>query len=81
VPPEALYALRRPGLQIHRFGEGGDLVDTMGHFSEAYGLQPGTMVLVRPDGYIGAVLASSGVDKLDDYLHMVGFGLKQRFHS
>ncbi|MGH9592942.1 MAG: FAD-dependent monooxygenase, partial [Bryobacteraceae bacterium] len=31
------------------------IVDTDGHVHRAYGVEPGTLVLVRPDGYIGLI--------------------------
>jgi 2-polyprenyl-6-methoxyphenol hydroxylase-like FAD-dependent oxidoreductase len=72
VAPATLHALRRPGLHVHCFGKQGDLVDVYGHFGTAYGLQPGETVLVRPDGYIGAIVASSGIERLGGYLDRVG---------
>ena len=32
----------------------------------------GDWVLVRPDGYVGAVVANSNLEALDDYLQQVG---------
>ncbi|ABC90818.1 probable monooxygenase protein [Rhizobium etli CFN 42] len=68
VPP-------RPGLQIHRIGRRGDLVDEDGHFRDAYALAPGEWVLLRPDGYIGAIVASAEASTLETYLATVGLGL------
>jgi 2-polyprenyl-6-methoxyphenol hydroxylase-like FAD-dependent oxidoreductase len=65
----------RPGLRVYRFGAGGDLVDAGGHFRDAYGLMPGEWVLVRPDGYVGAIVASGEMAALEDYLRGVGLGL------
>lgn len=65
VPP-------RPGLHIHGFGPGGDLVDDRGHVRDAYALSPGDWVLVRPDGYVGAIVSSEDVDMLESYLRNVG---------
>ncbi|OWO94645.1 2-polyprenyl-6-methoxyphenol hydroxylase [Rhizobium esperanzae] len=67
VPP-------RPGLQIHRIGRRGDLVDEGGHFRDAYALAPGEWVLVRPDGYIGAIVSSGEASALETYLATVGLG-------
>jgi 2-polyprenyl-6-methoxyphenol hydroxylase-like FAD-dependent oxidoreductase len=64
VPP-------RPGLRIHAFGPGGDLIDEGGHFLHAYSLSPGDWVLVRPDGYIGAIVASTEIAALEQYLGKV----------
>ena len=65
----------RAGLHIHAFGPHGDLKDDAGHFREAYALTPGDWVLVRPDGYVGAILASSEIAALEIYLQQVGCGL------
>lgn len=72
VAPATLHALRRAGLHVHHFGKRGDLVDVHGHVGTAYGLRPGDIVLVRPDGYIGAIVASSNIDILWEYLDRVG---------
>ena len=37
-------------------GPRGDIVDDGGHVRDGYGLEPGTWVLIRPDGYIGAIV-------------------------
>jgi 2-polyprenyl-6-methoxyphenol hydroxylase-like FAD-dependent oxidoreductase len=62
----------RPGLQIHGIGEGLALQDAHGHFQRAYGVEPGTNVLVRPDGYIGMIDTGTGADDLEAYLTRVG---------
>jgi 2-polyprenyl-6-methoxyphenol hydroxylase-like FAD-dependent oxidoreductase len=62
----------RPGLHIHAFGERGDLVDDAGQFRTIYGLTAGDRVLVRPDGYIGAIVSASEDAALDAYLAKVG---------
>ena len=64
----------RPGLHIHSFGRRGDLVDEGGHFRDTYGLNPGDWLLVRPDAYVGAIIASNEVGALEDYLRKVGLG-------
>jgi FAD binding domain len=67
VPP-------RRGLHIHYVGMRGDLIDDGGHFIAAYGLAPGDWALVRPDGYVGAVVGSEDVDALENFLQTVGLG-------
>ncbi|MET0406065.1 MAG: FAD-dependent oxidoreductase, partial [Cystobacter sp.] len=62
----------RRGLRIHEVGVGRELADDAGHLREAYGLAPGEWVLVRPDGYVGAIVASEAVQTLDSYLSGVG---------
>jgi 2-polyprenyl-6-methoxyphenol hydroxylase-like FAD-dependent oxidoreductase len=42
------------------------LADNGGHITQAYDLTPGTLVLVRPDGYIATL--ADGVDAIRDWL-------------
>jgi hypothetical protein len=65
---------RRVGLHIHTIGPRGDIVDAGGHVRSAYGLEPGEWVLIRPDGYIGAILSSEARQALERYLESVGLG-------
>jgi len=58
----------RAGLQIHRIG--GDLLDDAGHIRDAYGLAPGLCVLIRPDGYVSAVLPAAEAGALNSLLAM-----------
>ncbi len=62
----------RPGLRVQMIGAGGDIVDDAGHIQDAYGLSPGDQVLVRPDGYVGAVVSSGQDEALNPYLAEVG---------
>lgn len=64
--------LGRPGLHIHTFGRHGDLHDDRGHFNAAYGLAAGDWILIRPDGYVGAILSSSELSSLEYYFSNVG---------
>ena len=61
---EADYVLERlsaKGVHVHVIGLGGDLKDSYGQFAAVYGLSPGDWLLIRPDGYVGAILgAGSG---------------------
>lgn len=61
-----------PQLRVHVFGARGDVVDAHGHVGEGYGLEPGNWVLVRPDGYVGAFVASDRIEALWAYLQRVG---------
>ncbi|MBB4192647.1 2-polyprenyl-6-methoxyphenol hydroxylase-like FAD-dependent oxidoreductase [Rhizobium aethiopicum] len=74
VPP-------RKGLHIHRVGRSGDLLDESGHFRSVYALTPGDHVLVRPDGYIGAIVASGASSALEAYLAKVGLGMTAERHD
>jgi 2-polyprenyl-6-methoxyphenol hydroxylase-like FAD-dependent oxidoreductase len=64
----------RPGLHVHHLGKHGDVIDARGHAREAYGLTPGACVLVRPDGYVGAILnlAAERIAQLENYLGRMG---------
>jgi 2-polyprenyl-6-methoxyphenol hydroxylase-like FAD-dependent oxidoreductase len=57
----------RPGLQIHTVGPRGDLADVGGSLRDAYGVSPGDWVLVRPDGYVGAIVSSAETGALEAY--------------
>lgn len=62
----------RAGLHIHLIGAHGELIDDQGQFQDAYELAPGEWVLVRPDGYIGAIVSSGSIESLEAYLLQVG---------
>jgi 2-polyprenyl-6-methoxyphenol hydroxylase-like FAD-dependent oxidoreductase len=62
----------RRGLHIHAIGPRGDVVDDGGHVREAYAVSPGEWVLVRPDGYVGAIASSRNIRELENYLRSVG---------
>ncbi|MCQ9615768.1 FAD-dependent oxidoreductase [Paenalcaligenes niemegkensis] len=62
----------RPGLHIHHIGSSGDVIDAWGHVRDAYGLAPGECVLIRPDGYVGAILDADQTAKLAIYLTRMG---------
>ncbi|MFM0151994.1 FAD-dependent oxidoreductase [Paraburkholderia sediminicola] len=64
----------RAGLHIHTFGARGDVIDEGGHFRDAYALKSGDWVLVRPDGYVGAIVATEQITSLENYFRMVGQG-------
>jgi hypothetical protein len=70
-----IFAPRR-GLRIHEVGVGRELSDEAGHLREAYGLAPGEWVLVRPDGYVGAIVAFEQAPTLDSYLAGVGLAVE-----
>ncbi|MFG1465606.1 FAD-dependent oxidoreductase [Xanthobacter sp. DSM 24535] len=72
------YQVERPtlaprrGLHIHTFGQRGDVLDDGGHFQDAYALSAGNWVLVRPDGYVGAIVTDRNLEALDGYFRHVG---------
>ena len=65
-------AASRPGLHVHAIGVHGDLADDFGHVQAAYGVTAGDRVLVRPDGYVGAIVSGSEDAALSEYLTKVG---------
>jgi len=72
---DRLTAVRpRTGLHIHTLGARGDIVDESGLVRDAYGLEPGDWVLIRPDGYVGAMVSSDERPVLERYLEQVGMG-------
>lgn len=62
----------RAGLRSYCFGPRGGFIDDEHHFGDAYALADGERVLVRPDGYIGAILPPGGTGPVDEYLLRVG---------
>jgi 2-polyprenyl-6-methoxyphenol hydroxylase-like FAD-dependent oxidoreductase len=64
--------LPRAGLHIHAVGQRGDIIDKDGHFCAAYGVSPGDWVLVRPDGYVAAMLSSTEIGAIETYLRDLG---------
>ena len=62
----------RKDLHIHIVGSNGDLEDESRQLQTTYGVAAGDWVLVRPDGYIGAIVASGELAVLGEYLDRVG---------
>ena len=62
----------RTGLRSYCLGSRGDFVDDGHHFGDAYALAAGERVLIRPDGYIGAILPAGGAGPVEDYLRRAG---------
>lgn len=62
----------RKGLHIHRIGSGGEFSDEWGHFKDAYALKPGDCILIRPDGYVGAIFDADRTDEIEVYLAEAG---------
>jgi 2-polyprenyl-6-methoxyphenol hydroxylase-like FAD-dependent oxidoreductase len=62
----------RAGLCIHHIGPKAEIVDAWGNLRDAYRLMPGERVLVRPDGYVGAIVGKDESAALEAYLANVG---------
>ncbi|MET1073248.1 MAG: FAD-dependent oxidoreductase [Umezawaea sp.] len=62
----------RAGLHIHTTGFRGDIADGGGLFRDAYGLSADQWVLVRPDGYVAAVVDTADLGALETCLDGVG---------
>ncbi|WP_420594131.1 FAD-dependent oxidoreductase [Deinococcus sp.] len=65
---EASLPATNPGLRIVQVGEGGEFIDTNDVFGSVYGLAEGELLLIRPDGYVGAVLPVAESRRLTAYL-------------
>ena len=70
----------RRGLQIHRVGPAGagDLTDEGGHIRAAYDLAPGDWALIRPDGYVAAIVGPGRADALSEGLSRLGLSVGNR---
>lgn len=62
----------RAGLHIHCIGPDGELIDEGEHFRSAYAVSSGDWVLVRPDGYIGAIVGARQTDALTRFMDEQG---------
>lgn len=64
----------RSGLHVHHIGPQGDVIDVWGHVRDAYSLAPGEAVLIRPDGYVGAILSPDAdrAESIEEYLGHMG---------
>jgi Aromatic-ring hydroxylase, C-terminal len=61
-----------PRLPIHRIGTGGDLQEVESRLGADYGMEDGDQVLVRPDGYFGALVTAGDPIRIGSYLSGVG---------
>ncbi len=49
-----------------------DLADSAGHLARAYEATERTLVLIRPDGYVGLISDAGDLSALSDYLTVYG---------
>jgi 2-polyprenyl-6-methoxyphenol hydroxylase-like FAD-dependent oxidoreductase len=68
----------RAGLHIHAVGPRGDFADDDHYFRDAYGVAPGDWVLVRPDGYIAAIVDTAHAPALEAFLERAGLARNDR---
>ena len=62
----------RTGIRIVTVGHSGDIIDDGSYIADAYGLAAGQWVLIRPDGYIAAILSSVSLEtELRHYLERI----------
>jgi 2-polyprenyl-6-methoxyphenol hydroxylase-like FAD-dependent oxidoreductase len=64
------YSILRPNEPT----DGATLVDTHGHAYRAYDIDTDTLVLVRPDGYLGLITQHQSLDHVYDYLSNISGG-------
>jgi FAD binding domain len=50
----------------------GDIVDTEGHLARAYDAVDDTLVLIRPDGYIGLISDDGDISAVREYFSAIG---------
>jgi 2-polyprenyl-6-methoxyphenol hydroxylase-like FAD-dependent oxidoreductase len=63
-PPSGLQTLRVVGQPAAP----GDIADTAGYLASAYAATDRTLVLIRPDGYVGLISDAGDVSAVSDYL-------------
>jgi 2-polyprenyl-6-methoxyphenol hydroxylase-like FAD-dependent oxidoreductase len=71
VAPASLPA-PRPGLRVHTIGADGEFQDPDDALATTYGLADGELVLIRPDGYVAAIVAATDCIRLEAYLAETG---------
>ena len=68
--PEAIGP--RAGLRVHAVGPNGDILDPGDEFRTGCAVSAGDLLLVRPDGYVGAIVASAEREALSRHLARCG---------
>jgi len=62
----------RPGLRVHTVGADGAFQDPDDALGATYGLADGDLVLIRPDGYVAAILPAADGARLEAWLADAG---------
>jgi hypothetical protein len=52
-------------------GTHGEFQDEANHFGETYAMADGDLLLVRPDGYVGALVTAAHAARIAEYLSKV----------
>jgi hypothetical protein len=68
----APHVRHRKGLAVWRVGPAGELRDTAGEIAAAYDPDPGDWFLIRPDGYVGAIVSAGELAALETHLARLG---------
>ena len=66
------------GLHIHRIGVEGEFRDPGDHLGKTYGMADGDLLLVRPDGYVGALVTAAESERIAAYLAKMHIGADAR---
>jgi hypothetical protein len=64
--------VQTPKLRVVQIGRGGAYQDLQSRIEAIYGLADGETALVRPDGYVGAIINALDRPRLEHYLAQVG---------
>ena len=59
----------RARLRVHIVGKSGDVVDDGGYFQAGYAVSAGQWVLMRPDGYIAAIVDTEQLEAMEVLFH------------
>ncbi len=73
-PGDGDRAQPRKHLAIRRVNPAGELRDTAGEIAAAYDPDPGDWFLIRPDGYVAAIVAAGETAALEAHLGRLGLG-------
>jgi 2-polyprenyl-6-methoxyphenol hydroxylase-like FAD-dependent oxidoreductase len=66
------------GLRVYRIGAEDEYQDVADHFGTVYGMADGDLLLIRPDGYVGAVATAADGARIADYLRNLCAGIEAR---
>ena len=70
-------ATPRLGEHVRVHTVGANVSDPRGSLRRGFGAREGTVVVVRPDGYVGLLAVDADEHTVPDYFHAIGVGLHQ----